>query len=140
MITGLTFPITNRMWVMRKGEAPRAILLEPLWTSHEWWDTAGQQAWTVYGKVIWKVDIDTHAVEKVAWPTHTWHAHTSRDNEYVVCDTNHLDGNFYRGCPSSVSFLNRKTGKFVKLVDNPGRPDFIGRIYHIDPAPAFRGQ
>ena len=28
-ITGLTFPITNRMWTMRPGEEPQPVLKEP---------------------------------------------------------------------------------------------------------------
>lgn len=133
-LTGLTFPITNRLWLLRPGDAPRPLLPEPRKVTHEWWDAAGTHAWCVWGNEAWRVDIHSGAVEVVPFPNHVWHAHTTRDNAYVIADTNQ---GFYRGCPSGVGFLNRGSGRYLKLVDNPAMHNHIGRSYHIDPHPRF---
>lgn len=133
-ITGLTFPITNRLWILRPGEEPRAILREPRWVSHEWWDPDGEHAWSVWKNEAWKTNIHTGEVEVVNWPSHCWHAHATHNAEYIIADTNEK---FFRGCPSGVGFLNRQTGRFVKLVDNPGMSGIVGANYHIDPHPRF---
>ena len=131
-ITGLTFPIVDRLWLLRRGERAQPLLLEPTRVTHEWWDPAGQHAWCVWGSDTWRVDIHTKQIEKIAFPRHCWHSHSSRKGDYIIGDSN---DRFYRGCPSSVHFLNRHTGKVITLVDNPERPDFVGRSYHIDPHP-----
>jgi hypothetical protein len=133
-ITGLNFPITNRLWIMRRGEKPRPILREPLWVTHEWWDPDGEHVWCVWGNETWKVRVSDGEVEKILFPHHTWHSHSSQKGEYIIGDSN---VKFYRGCPSTVHFMNRKTGKIVKLMDNPAREDYAGGHYHIDPHPRF---
>jgi hypothetical protein len=133
-ITGLTFPIVNRLWIMRRGEKPRPILREPLWVTHEWWDPDGEHVWCVWGNETWRVRVCDGEVEKVAFPHHCWHSHSSRQGEYIIGDSN---TRFYRGCPSSVSFLNRTTGKLVKIMDNPAMENYVGGHYHIDPHPRF---
>jgi hypothetical protein len=133
-ITGLTFPIVDRLWLMRRGEKPRPILREPLWVTHEWWDPDGEHVWCVWGHETWKVRVSDGEVEKIPFPHHTWHSHSSQAGEYIIGDSNN---GFSRGCPSTVHFMNRKTGKLVKLVDNPARDDHAGRTYHIDPHPRF---
>jgi len=133
-LTGLTFPITNRLWLIRRGQAPRPLLPEPRKVTHEWWDANGQFAWSVTGNEAWRVGVDSGQVEAVPFPNHVWHAHTTRDNAYMIADTNER---FYRGCPSGVGFLNRATGRYLKLVDNPEMPNHIGQNYHIDPHPRF---
>lgn len=133
-LTGLTFPIIDRMWLMRKGQAPRPLFSQPTRVTHEWWDPDGQHAWCVWGNETWKTNIHTQEVEKIPFPQHCWHSHSSFNGDYIIGDSN---TRFYRGCPSLVHFLNRRTGKLVKLVDNPERPDYIGRAYHIDPHPRF---
>ena len=133
-ITGLTFPIVNRMWTLRPGEAPQPVLKEPRKVTHEWWDPDGQHAWCVWGNETWKVNVFTHEEEKILFPHHCWHSHSSQAGEYIIGDSN---TRFYRGCPSSVHFLNRTTHQLVKLVDNPEMPNYTGRNYHIDPHPRF---
>ena len=133
-LTGLTFRITNRLWLLERGKAPRSLLREPRWVSHEWWDSAGQHAWSVWGNQAWKVDISNGAEEYVDWPNHCWHAHSTADNSYMVADSN---DKFFRGCPSSVGFTNRKTGRYIRIIDNPGMSNQVGRSYHIDPHPRF---
>ena len=133
-ITGLTFPIVNRMWTMRPGEEPKPVLKNPLWVTHEWWDPDGQHAWCVWGNETWRVNLATHEEEKIPFPHHCWHSHSSLAGEYIIGDSNNK---FYRGCPSSVHFLNRTTHRLVKLVENPEMTTYVGRSYHIDPHPRF---
>ncbi|MFW5803113.1 MAG: hypothetical protein ACOCWJ_04270 [Verrucomicrobiota bacterium] len=133
-VTGLTFPIRNRMWTLRRGETPQPIFSEPTRVSHEWWDNDGEHVWCVAGHETWRVRISDSAIERLEFPHHCWHSHCSRDARLIVCDSNQ---GFYRGCASGVYFFNRETGKEVMLVDNPPRPDYAGKHYHIDPHPRF---
>ncbi len=139
-ITGLSFPILNRMWLIRRGEAARPVFSTPTRVSHEWWDPDGEHAWCVWGNEAWRTNIrrqHTDAddeVEKVQWPSHCWHAHATVDNRYMVADSN---DRFYRGCPSTVGFLNRETGAYTELARNPAMENYIGANYHIDPHPRF---
>jgi len=133
-VTGLTFQITDRLWLLKHGQAPRPIFRTPTVVSHEWWDADGQHVWCVAGNETWRVRIADGAVEKIAFPRHCWHSHSSQDGRLIVGDSN---TRFYRGCPSTVHFLNRNTGKVITLVENPERPDYIGQNYHIDPHPRF---
>ena len=134
ILTGLTFPITDRLWIMRRGEKPRPILREPRWVSHEWWDPDGKHVWCVWGNETWRVEVSSGDVEKIPFPHHCWHSHSSQKGEYIIGDSN---VKFYRGCPSGVHFLNRKTGKLVKILDNPAMENYVGGHYHIDPHPRF---
>jgi hypothetical protein len=133
-ITGLTLPITNRLWLLRRGEEPRPILREPRWVSHEWWDPDGEHAWCVWGDETWRVRVADGEVEKVVFPRHCWHSHGSRDGRLIVGDSN---TGFYRGCASTVHFLDRDTGRLLVLAEHDARSDYVGRNYHIDPHPRF---
>ncbi|MBZ0303292.1 MAG: oligogalacturonate lyase family protein [Anaerolineae bacterium] len=136
-VTGQTFRIENRMWLLRRGEAPRPVFETPTVVTHEWWDRDGQHVWCIKGKQgTWRVNIATQAVEDLAWPKGAWHSHIHTSGQYVIGDTNMR---FYRGCPSTVRFLNRETGQDVRLVDNPEMPGLVGERYHIDPHPRFCG-
>lgn len=133
-ITGLRFPITNRLWTMRRGEPPKAVLREPKWVTHEWWDADGEHVWCVWGNETWRVRVDTGKVEVIPFPQHCWHSHSSNDGMLIVGDSN---TGFYRGCASGVHFLNRNTGKSLDIVFNPEQHNYSGRKYHIDPHPRF---
>lgn len=134
-ITGLRFPIEDRLWLLRKGEAPHPILPTPTRLTHEWWDPDGQHVWCIKSDTgVWRVNIATQAVEEIAWPGGRWHSHSAPSGKYLIGDAN---PRFYRGCPSTVNFLNRETGKSVRLVDNPEMPTYTGATYHIDPHPRF---
>jgi len=134
--TGITIPITNRLWILRRGEVPRPILREPRAVTHEWWDPDGTHVWCVTGRETWRVRLSDGEVEKIHFPRPCWHSHSSRDGQLIIGDSCEV---FARGCPSTVQFMNRATGKVVKIVDNPGRADFAGQNYHIDPHPRFVG-
>jgi len=133
-ITGLSFPIVDRMWLIGRGQSARPVFSSPTRVTHEWWDADGQHIWCVWGNQSWRTDIASQQVEKIEWPHHCWHAHNSRDGRYLVADSNER---FYRGCPSTVNFLNRLTGKHIQLISNPEMPGITGARYHIDPHPRF---
>ncbi len=135
-ITGLRFRIEDRMWLIRRGAPAHPVFATPTRVTHEWWDAGGKHVWCVWGDEAWRTDINSGEVEKVAWPSHCWHAHTTVDNRYVVADSNER---FYRGCPSTVGFLNRESGQHVEIVSNPGMGGITGSQYHIDPHPRFCG-
>lgn len=135
-ITGLVLPITDRMWLMRKGEAPRPVMPEPTVTTHEWWDEDGRHVWCIKpGGGTWRVDSETGAVEDFDWPTGAWHSH-HLGNQYIVGDANET---FYRGTASTVHFFNRETGKKVQFITHAAMHNYAGANYHIDPHPRFAG-
>lgn len=138
-ITGLRFPITNRMWMMTRGGEPRPILREPRFVSHEWWDADGEHVWcvdTVHNNETWRVRIADGKVERIPFPRQCWHSHSSRDGQLIVGDSNN---GFFRGCASTVHFMNRNTGNIVVIAEHEERSDYVGRHYHIDPHPRFCG-
>jgi len=134
-ITGLRFRIEDRLWLIRRGQAPHPIMPEPTRLTHEWWDPDGRHVWCIKSDTgVWRVDIETQEVEEIAWPGGRWHSHSDATGRYLIGDRNPT---FYRGCPSTVNFLNRETGKSVRLVDNPEMANYTGANYHIDPHPRF---
>lgn len=123
-LTGLTFPVTDRMWILRRGEAPRPILSEPKrGVGHEWWDPDGKHVWCVWENETWRVRVATGEIEKVEFPRHCWHSHSSHDGQLIVGDS--IYGQT-RGSASGVHFLNRQTGKNIIFCENPARMDFAG--------------
>jgi len=134
-LTGLRFGIEDRLWVIRRGEEPRPIMPTPTRLTHEWWDPDGRHAWCIKGREgVWRVDVETAEVEQITWAGGTWHSHSSKDGMFLIGDANPT---FYRGCPSTVNFLNRHTNRDVQLVSNPEMANHTGANYHIDPHPRF---
>ena len=136
-ITGLRIPITNRLWMMTRGQAPRPILREPRFVTHEWWDADGEHVWCVdvgNNNETWRVRVADGEVERIVFPRQCWHSHSSRDGRWIVGDSNN---GFFRGCASTVHFMNRDTGKVITLAEHAERSDYVGRNYHIDPHPRF---
>jgi hypothetical protein len=123
LITGLRIPITNRLWTISCGEAPRPIFEDPKVCSHEWWDADGVHAWSVWGNDTWRSNVQTGELERIEWPVYCLHAHCSVDGRYLVCDSTER---FYRGCATSVHFMDRQTGKTLKLIDHPAMDNFTG--------------
>jgi hypothetical protein len=136
-LTGLRFGIEDRLWIIRRGEQPRPILPTPTRLTHEWWDADGRHVYCIKGREgVWRVDVANGAVEQIAWPGGTWHSHSTRDGSYLAGDANQQ---FYRGCPSTVNFLNRRTQHEVHILSNPAMHNLTGANYHIDPHPHFCG-
>ncbi len=143
-ITGLTIPVTNRLWTIRRGGKPRPILREPAAftanpgrINHEWWDADGRHVWCCNDSdnETWRVRVADGEVEKIVFPRHCWHSHSSRDGRLIVGDS--YTGPWCRGCASTVHFMNRDTGKVIVLAENAECTDYAGRNYHIDPHPRF---
>ena len=134
-LTGIHTRYDDRLWLIRRGGSPRPVLRTPTRVTHEWWDPDGKHAWCIRGREgIWRVDIDNADVEEIAWVAGTWHSYSSKDGKYIIGDANEK---FYRGCPSTVSFLNRHTMREIRLVSNPEMFGITGSNYHIDPHPRF---
>ncbi len=148
-ITGLRFPITNRLWLITRGDAPRPVLREPRFVTHEWWDPDGEHVWcvdTVNNNETWRVRIADGEVERIAFPRQCWHSHSTAatnsqtrrvcqsSSRLIVGDSNN---GFFRGCASTVHLMNRDTGKVIVLAEHAERADYVGRHYHIDPHPRF---
>jgi hypothetical protein len=134
-LTGLRFGIEDRLWIIRRGGQPRPLLPTPTRLTHEWWDPDSRHAWCIKGREgVWRIDVETAEVEQIPWVGGTWHSHSSKDGMYLIGDANPT---FYRGCPSTVNFLNRHTRREVQLVSNPEMPNYAGANYHIDPHPRF---
>ena len=135
-ITGLTFPVVNRLWLLERGCQPRPILREPCAVTHEWWDPDGEHVWCTFQHETWRVRVSDGAVEKIGFPHHCWHAFSSADSSLLVCDSI-ASLPWRRGGLSAVYFLNRRTGQKLTIANNPERADYAGRNYHIDPHPRF---
>ena len=135
-ITGLTFPVVNRLWHIERGGQPRPILTEPVAVTHEWWDPDGEHVWCTYKTETWRVRVSDGAVEKIAFPHHCWHSFSSQAGNLLVCDSI-ASMPWKRGGASNVYFLNRDSGQKLTLASNPERADYAGRNYHIDPHPRF---
>lgn len=134
-ITGLRFRIEDRLWLIRRGELARPVFPSPIRVTHEWWDPDGRHVWCIKDKEgVWRVAIDSCEVEEIKWSGGTWHSHSSEDGAYLVGDAN---VKFYRGCPSTVNFLNRETQRELHILSNPEMFGYTGANYHIDPHPRF---
>jgi len=133
-LTGLSFPIVDRMWLLRRGGKPTPVFAEAYKCTHEWWDHDGEHVWYIQGKETSRINIHTKKVDAIEWPHPTWHATNSRDGKYLVCDST---DRFYRGCPSRVTFYNCETKKFIPIIKNPEMNRIDGKYYHIDPHPRF---
>ena len=139
-VTGVRLDITNRMWLLRRGEEPRPIFQEPVRCTHEFWDPDGGHVW-----FIWHPDADNHGTYRVnlrsgetekIWPAHcAWHSHLHPSGKYLVGDRNPFG--FHRGARSLVEFFNIETGKTFRIADNPELDDPLPKTYHIDPHPRF---
>ncbi len=114
------------------------------YATHEWWSADGKKIYyccDYYG--IYGIDTTTNANITIIENCDPWHAHCTADEKLFVYDEKKLErygGKWYRGCPASLNFLNRETGKLIKIVTEmpenghtPSNPN----NYHIDPHPRF---
>lgn len=114
------------------------------YATHEWWSADGKKIYYCcdnYG--IYGIDLTTGEDIAIIENCDPWHAHCTADEKLFVYDEKKLErygGKWYRGCPASLSFLNRDTGKLIKIVtempDNGHTPENPNN-YHIDPHPRF---
>jgi hypothetical protein len=142
-VTGSTTRYTDRLWLQRKGQPIRPVFPTPTICTHEWWDAGGEFVYAVsYGRDdtrglpsgTLKIDPQTAALT-LAWPAWNWHAHDWDRGRWFVGDRRGTE--FYRGCPSSVWFMNSDTGKEIAIVSHNPEHFTAGQQYHIDPHPRF---
>lgn len=112
--------------------------------SHEFWSANGERFYycsNPHG--IYGVDLASGKDVVILENVDPWHAHASKDEKYFVYDQTSLarfGGKWFRGCPASVSFLNRESGKSIKIVSEMpenGHSPQNQNDYHIDPHPRF---
>lgn len=141
MFTGVRTRYNNRLWLLKRDGAFNPIFKENIRVTHEWWDSDGIHIYAVNqmeqmnGPAIIKVNKDTSEYENV-WMGKYWHAHDFGHGKFLVADS-HPWTDFYRNCPSRVSFIHPKAQKEVIIIgENPEIKTKSG-IYHIDPHPRF---
>ncbi|MBN1524015.1 MAG: hypothetical protein JW904_06015 [Spirochaetales bacterium] len=138
-LTGEHFGYDNRVWFVSRDGALRPLFENSTRLTHEWWDSDGEHIYAVNnfdlfgGPGIVRIDIESGSAENVL-PGMYWHAMNYHD-KYFACDRT-LKG-FYRGCPSSIHFFNRKTGKDVAVISHNPEHHTPPAMYHIDPHPHF---
>lgn len=132
--TGRRTPYTNRLWVIRRGEAARPLFEGADRIGHEWWDPDGQHIWYVdYDAGTEKVNIHTGERVLVA-PGLNWHSHATADGRYLVGDVGYgawREGGCY------VTFFDAQTGREVRVATALPYPPAEPALYHIHPHPQF---
>jgi hypothetical protein len=132
----------KRLWTIKKGEEP--VCHKPVYeeASHEWWSADGKRIYYC-DKDKGVCSIDYFSGERnCAVPLPARHAHTTADQS-LFCYDNFLyeqgGTRWYRGCATSASFYNTRTGTGAGIITrnpplySPEEPC----VYPIDPHPRF---
>jgi hypothetical protein len=141
MYTGVKTKYDNRLWILKRDGTFKPIFKENTRVTHEWWDADGIHVYALNqmeqmdGPAIIKVDIKTDKVQNI-WHGQYWHANDFDHGKWLVADKHHLT-DFYRGCPSRVSFINLEKNKEQIIISNNPEFQTPGGLYHIDPHPRF---
>jgi hypothetical protein len=132
----------KRLWTIKKGEQP--VCHKPVFeeASHEWWNAGGNRIYYCdWKKGVCYLDFFT-GDRKCVVPLPARHAHATADESFICYDNFLYDEGgtkWYRGCATSASFYNTKTGKGTDIITrNP--PLYTKEepcVYHIDPHPRF---
>ena len=145
--TGIAGNCTDRLWLLRRGEAARPIFPgnPSNMRGHEWWDADGEHVWYIdYRKGTEKVNILTGVQENV-WPGGHTHSHSSRDGRYLVGDINPGPDQW------RLAFFNIETGIELSIVTkfpvypspasgsalSARTPGYDRSHYHVHPHPQF---
>ena len=140
-LTGVKTRYEDRLWLIKRDGTFKPVFAQKTRVTHEWWDTDGRHVYAINnsrqfgGPAIFRVNPHTAEVENI-WPGQYWHAHDFDHARLLVADKHHLTG-FYRGCPSSVYFIDRENKKEVTIVSLNPEHHSLGSVYHIDPHPRF---
>ncbi|GHV51706.1 hypothetical protein AGMMS49579_07600 [Spirochaetia bacterium] len=132
----------KRLWTIKRGQEP--VCHKPVFeeASHEWWSADGNRIYYCDWKQgVCYIDFFTGERKCVA-PLPARHAYATADQS-LICYDNFLydEGGtkWYRGCATSASFYNTKTGKGVDIITR--NPPLYAKeepcVYHIDPHPRF---
>ena len=137
--------IYERLWLISKDGERKMCPAMNNYATHEWWSSDGKIIYYCcdnYG--IYGIDVESGEDIAILEGVDPWHAHSNKDDKYFVFDEKRLErfgGKWYRGCPAALNFLNRKTGRCVKIVTEmpeiatPDKPCINN--YHVDPHPRF---
>jgi hypothetical protein len=134
--TGEHGPIDDRLWLVRRGEAPRPLRPDaPSGNrAHEWWDASGQWVWYVdYQHGTERVEIATGRAETV-WPAGTCHSHCDRAGRLLAGDI----GTYQwaeTGC--RVAFFHAGMGREINIANSLPLPAINPGRYHVHPHPQF---
>jgi len=140
-LTGEKTKYDDRLWLIKRDGAFKPVFPQKTRVTHEWWDTDGRHVYAINnspqfeGPAIFRVNPHTAIVQNI-WPGQYWHAHDFDHGRLLVADRHHLTG-FYRGCPSSVYFIDTENKKEVTIVSLNPEHHSAGSVYHIDPHPRF---
>jgi hypothetical protein len=141
MFTGVKTPYEDRLWLLRRDGSFKPVFAQKTKVTHEWWDTDGKHIYAINngrqfdGPAVIRIDPQTQKVETV-WKGQYWHAHDFDHGRWLIADRHHLTG-FYRGCPSSVYFIDCAAGKEKTVISLNPEHHSLGSMYHIDPHPQF---
>ena len=136
--------VYQRLWTISAEGERRVWPAMHNYATHEWWSADGNKIYYCCDKYgIYGIDIRDGEHVSILEGVDPWHAHCTKDESLFVWDEKKLErygGKWYRGCPSALNFLNRKTGKSLVVVtempENGFTPD-NQTAYHIDPHPRF---
>ena len=134
----------QRLWTVSSNGERKCYPPMHNYATHEWWSADGKKIYYCCdGYGIYGIDIQSGYDITVLEGIDPWHAHCTRDEGLFVYDEKKLErygGQWYRGCPAAVNFLNRRTGKTIAIVtemsENGHTPENQAD-YHIDPHPRF---
>ncbi len=141
MYTGVKTRYEDRLWLLKRDGTFNPIFPEKTRVTHEWWDSNGIHIYAVNqieqlnGPAIIRINKNTSEFENI-WKGQYWHAHDFNHGKWLVADKHHLT-DFYRGCPSSVYFINREINKELTIISLNPEHHTPGNMYHIDPHPRF---
>jgi len=134
----------ERLWTITADGKRKMHPAMHNYATHEWWSGDGKKIYYCCDNFgIYGIDLQSGEDITILEGVDPWHAHSTNDDMYFIYDEKKLErygGKWYRGCPSALNFLNRKTGKHLVVIsempENGHTPENPNN-YHIDPHPRF---
>lgn len=119
-------------------DAGYVIADERAMQGHEWWGADGRHVWYIgYGQGVKRVVPAPDGCDPVAelvWPHRTIsHAHSNREERYLVCDSLPPDDSSDR----RVTFFDIAAQKEINIVSHMADLSADLRRYHVHPHPRF---
>lgn len=100
---------------------------------HDFWSKDGMICYQDYEKGAFECDIETREITHV-WKRPICHCHANYDRSLWVCDQKPYEWTTI-GC--DVIFYDRETKKGIEIFSKMSMHKDAGRVFHIDPHPAF---
>ena len=122
---GVTFYVSNRLWIAKLGEEPRNIAKQKLNADGDLGDCFGHECWAADGKGLYfvkypcspepprglcYVDLATNEVKMLFSKFPYWHVSADNGGRYLAADTQ-------SGDRSWVCLADMKTGEEIQLAD-----------------------